>query len=155
MTFDVARFKAASLRLREEDVPVPALAAWFGKDASPVWRVRALTAAELASAEDASKRKEDITMVIKAIVNDAAKVDSIRNELGLGDHTPHEIAKRMEMLVTGSVSPVIDLEAAVKLAQYFPIEFYQLTNKITTITSMGAEPGKSPPSGKGKTSKQA
>ena len=153
MTFDANKFKSASLRLREEDVPVPALASWFEGD--PVWRVRALTASELASAEDASKRKEDITMVIKAIVNDAAKIDAIRNELGLGNHTPHEIAKRMEMLVTASVSPLIDLETAVKIAQYFPVEFYQLTNKITTLTSMGADPGKSPPSGKGKTSKSA
>lgn len=142
MTFNVKRFSSASLVMREEDVDVPGLAAWFDEGVPTVWRVRGFTAAELANAEDASKRKEDITAVIKAIVSDSSKVSAIRSELGLGDHTPHEIAKRMEMLVTCSVSPTITLDVAVKLAQYFPIEFYQLTNKITVLSAMGAEPGK-------------
>jgi hypothetical protein len=43
------------------------------------------------------------------------------------------------MLVMGSVSPKIELPAAVKLAECFPIEFLSLTNEISELTGKGAE----------------
>jgi hypothetical protein len=59
--------------------------------------------------------------------------------LGLIKDTPGEIAKRLEMLVMGSVAPAVSLPVAVKLAEAFPIEFLQLTNEISDLTGRGAD----------------
>jgi hypothetical protein len=56
--------------------------------------------------------------------------------------TNGEIAKRLEMLVMGSVSPEVTLPVAVKLAEAFPVEFLELTNAITTLTGQGFDMGK-------------
>jgi hypothetical protein len=65
-------------------------------------------------------------------------VADARKALGLaGKETPGEIAKRLEMLAMASVEPAISLQVAVKLAENFPVEFYQLTNEITELTGMG------------------
>ena len=41
------------------------------------------------------------------------------------------------MLVMGCVSPVLELPAAVKLAEAFPIEFLSITNTISELTGQG------------------
>jgi hypothetical protein len=51
------------------------------------------------------------------------------------------------MLVIGSVDPRIELETAIKLCKVFPVEFMQLTNKITVLTGQGSVPGKPRSSG--------
>ena len=51
--------------------------------------------------------------------------------------TPTDIAKRISMLVMGSVAPETDEELALKLCLYFPIEFFAITNKITELTGLG------------------
>lgn len=154
MSFDVKAFKRAKLQPRTEDVPVPGLASFFKDGEAATWKVRGLTASEFARAEDSAKRTKDLVAVVKAMAREQEKIAELRDALGLGDAVPAEISKRMEMLVMGSVEPACDLDTAIKLAQFFPVEFYQLTNHITRLTGAGAEVGKSPPSGKGKTSKQ-
>ena len=67
------------------------------------------------------------------------KAAAIRKALGLGKDTPGEIAKRLEMVVAGCISPVLTLPQAVKLAERFPIEFLTLTNEITELTGNGAD----------------
>jgi hypothetical protein len=74
-----------------------------------------------------------------AISTKQEQTKAIREALGLTGDTPGEIAKRLELLVAGSVSPKIDLSAAVKLAEAFPIEFMVLTNKISELTGKGAD----------------
>lgn len=155
MSFDVKAFKRAKLQPRTEDVPVPGLSAFFKEGETATWKVRGLSASEYAKAEDAARRVKDLVAVVKSMAREQEKIAEIRDALGLGDAVPAEISKRMEMLVIGSVQPACDLDTAIKLAQYFPIEFYQLTNHITRLTGAGAEVGKSQPSGKEKMSKQA
>ena len=65
--------------------------------------------------------------------------EAVRRALGLTKDTPGEIAKRLEMLVLGAVSPVLTLPQAVKLAEAFPVEFLVLTNEITALTGKGAD----------------
>lgn len=154
MTFDVKAFKRAKLQPRTEEVPVPGLSAFFKEGETATWKVRGLSATEYAKADDAGRRAKDLVTHIKGLTREQEKVEELRNALGLGDAVPAEISKRMEMLVVGSVQPTCDLDTAIKLAQYFPIEFYQLTNHITRLTGAGAEVGKSQPSGKEKMSKQ-
>jgi hypothetical protein len=69
-------------------------------------------------------------------------VQAIRAAIVLTGDTPGEIAKRVEMLVTGSVTPKIEHATAAKLAENFPIEFLMLTNAITELTGMGFDMGK-------------
>ena len=139
MTFNADKFDRAKFEARRARVPVPALADFFDEGESPVWEVRGLSAVELHKAIEASKRQGSIEAIVKAIAANHDQAGAIRSALGLTKDTPGEIAKRLEMLVMGSVSPAIELPTAVKLAEAFPIEFLTLTNEITDLTGKGAE----------------
>jgi len=153
MAFDVNKFMSARLVPRTESVPVPDLKDFFeGKD-KPVWTVRGITGNELGRANEAAARNKNIAAILEGLVSgkNADKVNSVRKLLGTGEgDVPDDIAKRIEMLKIGSVDPVCDLDLALKMCKAFPVEFFQLTNKITNLTGQGHEPGKAPPSGKTK-----
>ena len=74
------------------------------------------------------------------------KTEAVKGLMGVNE-TPADIAKRLEWLVLASVDPPCTLDLAVRLCETFPIEFYQLTNKIYELTGRGQVPGKQPPSG--------
>ena len=137
MPFDVAAFERAEFRPRTERVPVPALAPFFADGERAEWEVRGLTASELSRAQDAAKRQRDMGAVADALAAHGDKAREIRKALGLSAETPGEIAKRLEMLTAGSVTPAIELHQAVKLAEKFPIEFLALTNAIMELTGQG------------------
>lgn len=139
MAFNAERFERAKLESRKARVAVEALAPFFDEGEPAEWEVRGLSAAELHNALDAEKRQASIEAIVKAIASKADQVSAIRQALGMSSDTPGEIAKRLEMLVAGSVAPKIELPVAVKLAESFPVEFMQLTNKITELTGMGAD----------------
>jgi hypothetical protein len=52
----------------------------------------------------------------------------------------------MEMLVQGCVTPKLTHAAAAKLAEVCPIEFYDLSNRVTQLTGQGGSRVKPPPS---------
>lgn len=148
MPFNLDRFDAAQLQRRTATVDLPGLAQFFdpvesddGDDQNPgyAWTVQNLTAHELSDANDASKKQKEIRNIVKAIAENDAQVAVMRNALGLGDTTPAELAKRITMLVHGSVKPEVTHAQAAKLAEHFPIEFFQLTNEISLLTGLGAE----------------
>jgi hypothetical protein len=150
--FDQQSFMKAKLEARTDAVSVPGLVHFFEEGTDPVWIVRGLTGVELARASDAggrSKRLEALISALSSKMLDKTKVATVRSAFGLSDDdVPEEMAKRMEMLVTGSVDPKIDLSVAVRLAESYPIEFYELTNKITILTGQGAiDVGKQQPFG--------
>ena len=147
MGFDAQAFQSASLKAREQDISVPALAHFFGDD-QPVWRVRGLTAAELGRAREAQDRSKTMAEALEAIASGSPKAEQIRNALGLTGDVPAEVARRIAMLVAGSVSPECDHETAVKLSEAYPTVFYELTNTITNLTGEGSEMGKRGGSGK-------
>ena len=68
---------------------------------------------------------------------------------------PDEIARRVEQLKIGSVSPKFDQMQAVKFFEVFPVEAYMVTNTINRLTGKGKLPGESKPSGSKKASGQA
>lgn len=139
MTFNLDKFDRARFAPRTEKVAVESLASFFADDTAPEWEVRGLSAAELNNAMEAGKRQHSIEAIVKAMAQGGDQVEAVRKALGLSKDTPGEIAKRLEMLVSGSVNPTIKLPTAVKLAECFPIEFLQLTNKVTELTGKGAE----------------
>lgn len=139
--FDTRGFLNEEFVPRQEAVRVDGLSAFFGEDEEPLWTVRGLTHGELAQAEEASERRQDVAKVVEALEgNDKYKQEAIQELLGVDGKVPKDTAKRMEMLVLGSVEPAeVTLDIAVKLANTFPIEFSALTNKILELTGKGSE----------------
>ena len=88
---------------------------------------------------EAGKRQSSVEQIVKAIAASGDQAEAVRRALGLTKDTPGEIAKRLEMLVMGAVSPAMTLPQAVKLAEAFPVEFLALTNEITALTGKGAD----------------
>ncbi len=150
MGFDAQKFLDARLYPREEWMNVPDLKDYFGKGEKAVWKVRGLTGQELGRANEAAEKAKNIRAILDGILSSTSseKVDAIKKLVGASNETPQDTAKRLEMLVIGSVEPACTWELAVKVCEAFPIEFYQLTNKITELTGKGHVPGKPPASGK-------
>ena len=139
MAFNAEKFERSKFEARRAKVPVPALSDFFDEGETPEWEVRGLSAVELHKAMEAGKRQGSIEAIVKAIAANQDQAGAVRKALGLTKDTPGEIAKRLEMLVMGSVAPAVSLPVAVKLAEAFPIEFLTLTNEITDLTGKGAE----------------
>lgn len=149
MGFKAQSFIDAKFSARVEDIELPDLKDWFEENEKPVWKVRGLLGQELGRANAAAEQSKNIGAILDGIASRVPKeqTDAIRKITGLGGETPADIIKRMEILVIGSVDPECSWDLAVKLCERFPIEFYQLTNKILQLTGQGHVPGKPKASG--------
>lgn len=150
MSFDSKGFKKAKFEPRVEGVSVPDLREYYSEGTDAVWLVRGLTGHELGQVNESAQRARNMDAAIEALVSDKAsdKCDAIRALIGVDGSTPVDIVRRIEMLRIGSVDPVCDQDLSVKLCTHFPVEFMQITNKITELTGKGAEVKKKPmPSG--------
>lgn len=156
MGFDVQGFLSEKFEPRVIDVEVPDLKIWFG-DFPAVWKVRGLTGDELGRINEAVERNRNVSSLLEGLVapGHADKVRSVRELFGIGDKVPDDIVKRMEILITGSVEPICDMDIAIKLKDNYPIEFMQITNKILWATGKGRVPGKLKSSGETPTSELA
>lgn len=148
MGFDSKKFLKAKFIPRTEDVPVPDLKEFFDAGEA-LWRVRGLEGSELGYVNETAARNRNISAILEGIVSsdDQAKAQGIKDLLGMAGGTPEDIARRLEMLVLGSVDPKCDMDLAVKLCKTFPIEFFQITNTITKLTGQGSVVGKKKNSG--------
>ena len=144
MAFDAAKFVSQGLSLREADVPVDNLASFFGEGEKPVFRVRGLSGAEIARANEAREQAKNIGDLAAAIAGSsgADKVTAIKEMLGIGENTPDDLIRRQAIAVHGIIEPKLDLDAVVKLAEFFPMEFYNITNRILFLTGEGSVLGK-------------
>lgn len=143
MPFNPERFDQAVFAPRERTITVESLREFFdpGEDGktSCEWTVRGLTSDELARAFEAEAQHKDIGRALDSIASRKELASKMREVMGLAsDTTAPEVAKRLSMLESGSLNPKIDLSVAVKLAENFPIEFFQLTHVITELTGLGA-----------------
>ncbi len=127
---------------------VEALSEFFEGKAQ--WKVRGLTTAELLKCNAAAEKQKSLISAVEAVAGSVGKdkIAATQKLLGLDGTIDADMAKRLEMLVCGSVDPEITLDVAVKLGEYFPVEFMQLTNEIMKLTSDGADTVKQKPSGK-------
>lgn len=145
MSFNIDRFNAAEWTPRKRGVSLPALEAFFepgeNGEVAAEWVVRGLTGNELAKTHKAAESRANAGAIIEALSagTKSEKILEIQRSLGYTDDVEAEIAKRLEMLVLGSVDPVISLDVAVKLAKHRPVEFYHLTNTITELTGLGSD----------------
>lgn len=149
MGFDSKKFLKMKFTERTFPVPVPDLKEFFADGTEAVWVVRGLTGQEVGRSAEAADRNKNIQAILAGLTSDTSKEKSeaLRNLLGVGANTPADIAKRIEQLVAGSVDPKCTSDLAVRLCEVFPVEFYQLTNKIIELTGQGQVPGKQNPSG--------
>jgi hypothetical protein len=150
MAFDADRFLSTPLIARTQEVRVPDLRAFFGDADEPVWTVRQLTANEISRADAAKARMGRESALAAALVS-GTKGDIVRElqaTLGRGDDVEPDMARRIEMLRAGSVDPPCSTELAVRIAEHYPVVFFQLTNAILTLTGQGSDVEKKPkPSG--------
>lgn len=147
--FNNQKFMKQRFEHRTASVQVPALSGWFDPDAAPEFLVRNLTGSEMANAQEAVAKNKNIAAIAEALVSSSQpdKVAALKEFVGTGENVPNELAKRIEMLVSGSVEPEVDMPLAIKLAENFPVEFMTITNKITMLTGLGASMAKRKPSG--------
>lgn len=140
---DLQKFLQAQFQAREAVIALPPdLHPFFGKS----WKVRGLSAQELARAREASERTDSLKSLVSAMAGAGDKAQAIRESMGLSDdEVPADISRRIQMLTDGSVEPKLgaeNREVAVKVAEQFATTFYELTNKILELTGSGSEVGK-------------
>jgi hypothetical protein len=148
MAIDLKIFRKAKFNDRLEEILLPELAGF--SDGEPVWKVRGLNGTEWAKVQDSGDMNKTLAAVAEGFAAGGQKetADVIKHLLGGGTDqpTPDQVL-RYSILVFGSVEPKVERVDAIKLAQNYPAEFYQLTNAIVRLTGLGREPGKRPGSG--------
>ncbi len=157
MGFDVKKFGKAKFEPRTEIVAVtsPALTAFFSDGDRPEFTVRAITGEEMARVNDATSKQKNLAAVVEALAGQAQaeKVSALRESLGLSDDDlPADLARRIEMLRLGCVSPELDLQTAAKIFRVAHVDGYNLSNKILVLSGQGLLVGEPKASGAKKTS---
>jgi len=163
--FDLGAFRKAKFTAREEDVPLPELAEAGlgepGEDGKPapevVFRVRGLTAHELAKADEEADSSQLLAKVAERLAgSEAEKVQALVDGLGLGQGTPKTLAKKIAHVQMGVIDPELKVTDVARLADAFPIEFTKIANRIYHLTGKGkVAQVKRKPSGSKQTSKPA
>jgi len=140
MTFDIKKFESTKFKDRIISIPVPNLAAFFGKKEKPVWKVRGMTGIESATAKQAVANNRNIDAVLDAVGSNLKKniTEGVKELANLSsDSVPDEMVQRYSWLTQASVKPVCTQRLAMKLAENFPEEFYKITNSIIQATGKG------------------
>lgn len=145
MPFDAKAFGKAKFEPRTEKVRVPELAEFFGDD-EPSFEVRGLTGIELAQAMEAAGTAKQRAELAEALLDGALedKSEAIQNAFGLGPGVPDELIRYHELIIRGTVEPVLSREISVKLAERFPVDHKQLALKILHLTGQGQAVKKKP-----------
>ncbi len=154
MPFDANKFENAKFTDRTEAVEVPDLAEWFDEGEAPEIIVRGLTGAEIARVNEAAAKNKNLAGLLEGIASTDVKekIDAVKASFGIDGKVPDDIARRVEQLKIGSVTPEFNDIQAAKFFEVFPIEGYMVTNTINRLTGQGKSLGESKPSGKTKKS---
>lgn len=145
-TFNPTAFMKSNLTPRTAEVLLPSLITWFDhdkdieeKDKKATFKVKGLSGHEMALVYQAAEDNKKLDTAATVLANgNTVALAQMRESMGLNaTDTPESLVKRLKMLQLGSVEPKFDNITAVKLAQSFPMEFYELTNLITQQTGMG------------------
>lgn len=165
--FDLAAFRRAKFQPREQAVPLAGLtAAGFGgyegegDQAQPVpvvFKVRGLTADELARADQEADNSKLLVKVAERLAgSEAEKAQALLDGLGLGTETPQALAKKLAHVQMGVVEPLLKIQDVVRLADAYPTDFLELSNHIYALTGQGkVAQVKRKPSGKTAASRPA
>ncbi len=157
MTFNAEAFMATRFEPRTRDFPVPQLKRWFDKGDKAVWKIRALSGAELGNADEASRQKGALESMLKALtsINSKDIQHEVEKLVGNTKEKPESIAKRMYHLHYGTVWPgpeeYCPFEIVRKICDEFSLLFLALSTAVLELSGEGNIPQKkSTPSGKTK-----
>ena len=153
--FDLTKFRNTDFKRRTQEVPVPELAHFYPKYEKdkkskkvkvPVWLCQNMTGDELYRMREAVERNKDIDKTISALAaGQGAEV--AKEALGVTKNVSDDLARRLEVLVAGTVDEDFSKPDAVSLAKEFPLVFDKLTNAIMLLSGQGAKPGEKNGSG--------
>ncbi len=134
--FDLDKFRKTTFKPREEEMIFPDIesAGFSGK-----FRVRGLTAEEIARSEEASTKGKLLSDLVEKLAGSAGKekASALLEGVGISTAVPATLAKRYEHVCAGVVDPALTISDAVKFGDVWPMEFNQLANKILELTGMG------------------
>lgn len=138
--FNLERFEAEGFKAREAEIDVPELAAFFDEGARAVWKIRSLTASEVARVRDSVTRARDLEGLVQRLAATGAKekAAAVLEALGIvAESEPDDFVRRLTLLELGSVEPKIARPVAVKISEVAPLAFYRLTDEIYSLTGKG------------------
>ncbi len=144
MAFNKKKFMQAKFVPRTGQVAVSAeaLTVFFDEGDEKVFKVRGLTASEIAMTNEAITRNLDKAALIDAAASNASnkkKVENIKKAFGLSGDTPADTAKRIETIRLGATEPPLEEDEVVKIGEVSPAEFNMIAGEIMKLTVMGAE----------------
>jgi hypothetical protein len=147
--FNLEKFAAAKFEPRTEKVGPEILAdgikSFFDDGDEVCWVVRGLSGREMYYCREAEKRAKTVATALEVLSSQTIQASEFRKAMGLdAKQTTTDMARRLEVLVLGSVSPEIKLEHAVLIAERFAHDFNYLTNKIEVLTGLGYDVVKPP-----------
>lgn len=154
MPFDTRGFMATSFQPRTADIKVEQLEDFFDEGEEPSFKIRGLTAHELAKANEAEAKAKNLKAMVGALesMTKEEQLKTFKDSIGLSDDTPADLAKRLELFCLGVVEPEgLQIDVAVRVATVAPIEFYQITTEILRLTGQGQEAEKKQKSSGSKT----
>ncbi len=105
------------------------------------FEVRGLSAPELSKIKVAKARLGSVEAALKAVSNSTgmmARSEAIRAVLDLDGNADAELASRLEAVCLGTVSPEIDMDLAVVIAQHHGAVLWNLADKIFELTDQGS-----------------
>ena len=154
--FDAAKFQRQDFYTRVEEVQIDVMAPFFPEGELPIFKIKCLSADEVARTNDAIKTAKMAESMLDALstMNKPDMVKSFKDQLGYGNDVNADVQRRIELIIYGTIEPALPRELIVKMAENLPTAFYKLSNRITEITGLGNELGKQPPSGETTESKQ-
>ncbi len=136
--FDTSKFGNTNFERRQESVEVKALSDFFKKGEEPKILVQGLTHHEVSQCAEGLTSDVNLESLLKAAAgHKPAMKEAVDELIGKTVAVPKDTKKRIMHLVAGSVEPKIDEMTAILLAERFPIEFSQLSNKIVELTGLG------------------
>jgi hypothetical protein len=139
--FDLNEFRSAVFEDRIEELELKE----FGDSKETLkWKIRALTAEDLAKADEEVQLNRDLNSLINMTVAAVAsgqkndKIDAIREIIGVSGKVPDVLVKKYAIFELGTVEPKFDRSDTVKFARVYPVEFELISNRIYALTGLGA-----------------
>jgi len=154
---DVDKFINSKFDEQTEEVEVPYLVDFFSSDEKPVMKIRGLTGIEMGFVNESVDRSKTLNNIVEKLLSKSQqeKVEGVLEGAGLSEETPEDVVRRIEILKKGIKEPEnITHDFALKFCTRFPVEFFDITNKILTLTGKGQAMVKPSPSGKKKKSEE-
>lgn len=143
--FDTTKFNNARFETRTKSIEVPLLKDFFQDGEDVVWNIRALSSEDLAIANLAKEKNQNIGQILVAMMGGVAKdkAEAVKEMVGINDNLPDDIVKRIEILLLGSVdldaTDPQSRETVIKLSQFYPGTFMRLTNAIYELSGEGPQ----------------